>query len=128
MASVYSRKPIWYVPITRSFCAEADVPKIAVITPFGLFEIFRMPFYLRNAAQNFKRFIKQVTHGLDFVFWYIDDILLASNDAQQHNVHLSQHFIRLAHHVVSINPDKCIFRQSAVDFVGHCIDARGICT
>ena len=30
-----------------------DVPKTAVIAPFGLFEFLRMPLGLRNAAQSF---------------------------------------------------------------------------
>ena len=32
----------------------ADIPKTTIITPFGLFEFFRLPFDLRNAAQTFQ--------------------------------------------------------------------------
>ena len=42
----------------------ADIPKTAVITPFGL----------RNAAQTFQRFIDQVLRGLHFCYAYIDDL------------------------------------------------------
>ena len=53
-----------------------DIPKTAIATPFGLFEFLRMPFGLRNAAQTFQRFIDEVLRGLDFVYAYIDDLLL----------------------------------------------------
>ena len=32
--------------------ADADVPKTAIITPFGLYKYLYMPFRLKNAAQS----------------------------------------------------------------------------
>ena len=55
-----------------------DVHKTAVITPFGLFEFVRMPFGLRKAAQSFQRLMDNVLQGIDFVFVYLDDSLVAS--------------------------------------------------
>lgn len=106
--------------------ADEDVPKTAVITPFGLFEFLRMPFGLRNAAQTFQRFIDQVTRGLDFVHPYIDDILVASSNEAEHQSHLRLLFDRLATHGITVNADKCIFGESSVEFLGHFIDQYGI--
>lgn len=61
-----------------------DIPKTAIVTPFGLFKFNRMPFGLRNAAQTFQRFIDQVLRGLDFCFAYLDDILVASTSNEEH--------------------------------------------
>jgi hypothetical protein len=66
-----------------------DIPKTAIITPFGLFEFLRMPFGLKNAAQSFQRLMDMVCAGLDFVFVYLDDILIASESAAEHKEHLT---------------------------------------
>lgn len=60
--------------------AESDIHKTAITTPFGVFEFVRMPFGLRNAAQIFQRFINEVFSGLNFVFVYLDDVLVASKN------------------------------------------------
>ena len=56
----------------------ADIPKMAITTPFGLYEFTRMPFGLRIAAQSFQRLMDEIVRGLLFIFVYIDDILVAS--------------------------------------------------
>ena len=66
----------------------SDVHKTAVTTPFGLFNFTRTPFGLRNSGQTFQRFIDHVTRGLDFVFVYLDDLLVTSPDHKTHKKHL----------------------------------------
>ena len=98
-----------------------DNPKTAVITPFGLFEFLRMPFGLRNAAQTFQRFINDVTRGLEGVFAYIDDILVASASEADHARHLRALFGRLQEAGVIINPGKCQFGVASLSFLGHTV-------
>jgi Reverse transcriptase (RNA-dependent DNA polymerase) len=58
--------------------AAEDIPKTAVITPFGLFEFLRMPFGLKNASMTFQRLMDSILNSLPYVFVYLDDILIAS--------------------------------------------------
>ncbi|CAH8490858.1 unnamed protein product [Dicrocoelium dendriticum] len=105
---------------------DNDIPKTAVITPFGLFEFLRMPFGLCNAAQTFQRFIHDVTRGLDFAYSYLDDILVASSSEQEHLEHLRALFQRLTQHGVTVNPTKCELGKSTVEFLGHLVSSSGI--
>jgi len=87
-----------------------DIPKTAVITPFGLFEFLRMPFGLKNAAQTFQHLMDSVLRDLPFVFVYLDDILVASNSEEEHLSHLRALFTRLSQHGLIINPAKSLQR------------------
>lgn len=106
--------------------AEEDVHKTAITTPFGLFEFPRMSFGLRNASQTFQRFMNEVVYGLDFVFVYIDDILVASIDENQHKSHLRQLFDRLSHYGLTIKQSKCVFGVTSIDFLGYNISENGM--
>ena len=75
--------------------AQEDIPKTAVITPFGLYEFLRMPFGLRNAAQAFQRLMDSVLQDISCAFIYLDDILIASSSAAQHTKDLQQVCSRL---------------------------------
>ena len=103
-----------------------DVHKTAVTTPFGLFEFIKMPFGLHNAGKTFQRFMDEVLRGLDFAFWYIDDILVASENEEQHMQHLRLVLERLAQYGITLNVGKCEFGQSEITFLGHRISKDGI--
>ncbi|RJG15673.1 RNA-directed DNA polymerase [Alcanivorax profundi] len=102
-----------------------DVPKTAVITPFGLFEFLRMPFGLKGAAQTFQRLMDSVLRDMPFLFVYLDDILVASASADDHLIHLRQLFGRLSEHGLIINPAKCEFGRSSITFLGHHVTPQG---
>ncbi|XP_076302081.1 uncharacterized protein LOC143220298 [Lasioglossum baleicum] len=99
--------------------APEDVKKTAIATPFGLFESTNMMFGLRNAAQTCQRFVDETIRGLDFVYAYIDDFLIASENAAQHHEHLNILFGRLSQYGVVINPAKCVFGVDTIAFLGH---------
>jgi cytoskeleton-associated protein 5 len=51
-----------------------DIPKMAIITPFDLFEYLRMPLGLRNAGSSFQRMMDRVLAGLVWVWTSVSGI------------------------------------------------------
>ena len=68
--------------------------KTAFVTPNGLYEFLVMPFGLTNAPAVFQRLMQKVISGLnpeaglDFVAFYIDDVLVFSRTVEEHLWHL----------------------------------------
>ena len=109
------------IPVARD-----DIPKTAITAPFGLYEFMFMTFGLRNAGQTLRRHLHAIFGDLDFVFPYIDDICIASKNAEIHKAHLRTVFQRLRDNGLAINAEKCQIGQSCVNFLGHCITDEGI--
>jgi len=103
---------------------KEDIPKTAIITPFGLYEFPFMTFGLRNAAQTFQKFMDEVVRGFDFC--YLDDILIASKTAKEHYEHLRRLFQRFQQFCVAINTTKCVFGVLEISFLGHFISRKGL--
>lgn len=106
--------------------AKDDVEKTAVTTPFGLYEYVVMPYGRRNAAQTFQQFIDGLFRDLDFVYAYLDNILIASTDEQNHDEQVRQVLQRLDDAGIVINVAKCQYARRQVLFLGHSVNAEGI--
>jgi hypothetical protein len=106
--------------------AAADVPKTAIITPFGLFEYLFMPFGLRNSAQTFQRLMDQLFVDQHSVFSYLDDHLPHTATMDEHLVVLRQFFLIVRANGLMVNRSKCEFGRPSLDFLGHRVSARGM--
>ncbi len=74
------------------FMHPDDIPKTAIITPFGLFEFLRLPFGLRNARSTFQGMMDWVLAEFPIVFAYLDDIVVASKSLEQHEKDVEEVF------------------------------------
>ena len=57
---------------------------------------------------------------------YIDDILVGSQNVEEHEQHLREVFTRLRENCLTMNLEKCTLAQPTVTFLGHTVDAEGI--
>ena len=79
-------------------------------------------------GQTFQRFIDHVTRRLDFVFIYLDDLLVTSPDHRTHEKYLQILFTRLADYGFIIGPEKYQFGTTELSFLGHRVCSEGIST
>ncbi len=61
-----------------------DILKTTIATPFGLFKFLWMTFGLRNAGNTLQRLMDCILVGLDYVFLYLDDVIIGSRSMSEH--------------------------------------------
>ena len=107
---------------------EVDVLKTAFRTQYGHYEFLVMPFGLTNAPTTFMDLRNRVfgPYGDQFVVVFIDDILVYSKDAQEHEQHLRIVLETLREKRLYAKLSKCDFWLKEVSFLGHIVSAEGI--
>ena len=82
-----------------------------------------MPFGLTNAPATCQKFVNQVLHDLldQFCVAYLDDILIYSENPDNHENHVRQVLIRLAKSGLFVKGEKCEFNVKKTRFVGFII-------
>ena len=102
---------------------EEDSPKSAFRTRYGHYEFVVMPFGLTNAPAAFMDLMNRVFHDyLDkFVVVFIDDILVYSKTAAEHEEHLKAVLQRLREKKLYAKFKKCEFWLESISFLGHVV-------
>jgi hypothetical protein len=98
------------------------------VTRYGQFEFTVVSFGLTNAPAYFMNMMNKVfMDGLDkFVVVFIDDILVYSSTAEEHEHHLRTVLERLAQHQLYAKFSKCVFWLQEVAFLGHVLSVEGV--
>ncbi|XP_044717367.1 reverse transcriptase (RNA-dependent DNA polymerase) domain-containing protein [Hirsutella rhossiliensis] len=87
-----------------------------------------MPFGLVNAPASFQQYINDALEGLVDIICvvYLDDILIFSEDPEQHEGHVKDVLQRLRKAGLYANLSKCEFSVKKVSFLGFVVDEEGI--
>jgi len=107
---------------------ERSVEKTAFTVDGKHYEFLVMPFGLKNAPKTFVECMNKVLDGVvgNFVFVFVDDIIIFSDTFQDHLVHVDEVLNRLKQANMTINTDKCTFAKQQIKFLGHIINPTGI--
>ena len=107
---------------------EADRWKTSFRTRYGQYEYLVMPFGLTNAPATFQSYINEALHGLTDTtcIAYMDDILIFSQNKEEHVQHVQQVLQRLREYSLFIKLSKCKFHVDEVDFLGFRVGKTGV--
>ena len=107
---------------------DMDVHKMVFITRYGHYEFLVMPFGLTNAPMAFMDLMNHVFQPYvdQFVMVFIDDILVYSNDWENHDTHLQVVLETLRKERLYAKLSKCEFWLREVSFLGHLVSEEGI--
>ena len=108
--------------------APGDEWKTAFRTRYGSFEWLVMPFGLSNAPAAFQRFVNEVFADLldVCVVVYLDDILIYSDNPDEHRAHVREVLRRLRKHHLYARADKCEFHAESVEYLGYILSREGL--
>jgi hypothetical protein len=106
----------------------SDIPKIAFITRYGLYEYTVISFGLTNAPAYLMYLMNKVfMDSLDkFVVVFIDEILIFFKNEEEHEQHLCMVLQKLRENQLYAKLNKCEFWLNEVSFLGHIISEGGI--
>ena len=109
---------------------KGDEHKAAFITNQGLFEPTVMFFGLTNSPATFQTmmnviFAEEIMEG--WLIVYMDDILIATKDNQEfHDKCVHRMLNKLKEHDLYLKPEKCLFDQTRIEFLGVILEGRTV--
>jgi len=108
--------------------AEEDKVKTAFSTPTCHCEYLRMPVGLKSAHSTFQRLMNHVLMGLIGIrcFVYLYDVIMFGETLQEHHKRLREVLDKLRQNNLKIEPEKCEFLKTELNYLGHVVTDEGI--
>ncbi len=107
---------------------EGDEWKTVFNTPRGHFEYLVMPFGLSNSPAVFQALVNDVLRDMvdQFIYVYLDDILIFSSSLQEHVQHVRRVLQRLLENGLFVKAEKCAFHAQWVPFLGFIVSPEAV--
>lgn len=106
-------KGYWQIPLTAR-ASELS----AFVTPDNFLQYTVMAFGLKNAPATFQRLMNTVLANIPRCTAYLDDVVVYSEDWQDHINTLRQVFERMRDATLTVNLAKCEFAQATITYLG----------
>ena len=108
--------------------AEDSKHKTAFTCHLGLYQYRRVPFGLTNMPVIFQWLMAQLFSGQEwnYVFVYLDDILVASKSISEHKEHVQKVLQQLKKSGLRLKPSKCRFATTEIEYLGHTLTPVGV--
>ena len=101
--------------------------KTAFVTLFGKYEFNAIPFGLAQAPAYFQQLISIVLQDCsDFTMAYLDDIIIFSQNEEEHLKHIEIIFKKLKKARLKLKESKCDFFKKEIHYLGHLISVSCI--
>mgnify|MGYP003312821645 CR=1 FL=1 len=103
-------------------------PYLAFTTPYGLYQMKRMPFGPRNAPATYARFIELALQKLrsPYIICYLDDIIVHTRDLEHHLEEVRKTLEMHMEAGIKLRASKCEFFKEDINYLGFRITPKGI--
>ena len=99
---------------------------MAFVSSYGKWEFKRYQIRLAQAPAYFQRLVNEVLSGLNFAFFYLDDVLVFSPDMVTHLQHLRCLFDKCRAVDLKFKEIKCNFLKKHIQYLGQIVSEEGI--
>jgi hypothetical protein len=108
--------------------SEASRPLTAFCKDWNLYQYSRVPFGTATGAQVLNRLLDIIFHDMKFkfVYHYFDDLIIYSENFDQHLDHISEVLSRLREGGLTVKPSKVAFAVQEISFLGHRVSPLGV--
>lgn len=93
----------------------------AFLSQNGVMQFRRLTFGLNSAPEIFQRIMSQLIQGIEGAFCFLDDIIVAGESREQHDMRLENVLKVLRQNNLTLNREKCKFGLTQIDFLGSTI-------